>query len=82
MFLFYPVILICITAALIFLPAPTLFYRSRRWFLYSNVKFQRASPQIYADRNSGDYSSPAFTLSSSVTSSWGICSAPLRTALA
>lgn len=37
MFIYYPAILISATAVLIFLPAPTLFHRSRKWFTYSHV---------------------------------------------
>lgn len=37
MFIYYPVVLIFITAVLIFLPLPVLFYRSRRWFIYAHV---------------------------------------------
>jgi hypothetical protein len=37
MFIYYPVILIFVTTVLIFFPAPLLFHRSRRWFVYSNV---------------------------------------------
>lgn len=37
MYLYYPVILIGITAIIIFLPFPVLAHRSRRWFVYSHV---------------------------------------------
>lgn len=37
MFIYYPVILIFATVVIIFLPAPILFHRSRRWFVYSHV---------------------------------------------
>lgn len=37
MFIYYPVILIFVTALIIFIPAPILFHRSRRWFVYSHV---------------------------------------------
>lgn len=37
MYIYYPVILIFVTALLIFLPAPYIFHRSRRWFVYSHV---------------------------------------------
>ncbi|KAJ4414836.1 Xenotropic and polytropic retrovirus receptor 1 [Gnomoniopsis sp. IMI 355080] len=36
MYLYYPVILICVTFVILFLPAPILFHKSRRWFLYSH----------------------------------------------
>ena len=37
MFIYYPVILIFVTALIIFFPGPLFFYRSRRWFVYSHV---------------------------------------------
>ena len=37
MFIYYPVILIFVTAAIIFFPGPLFFHRSRRWFVYSHV---------------------------------------------
>lgn len=37
MYIYYPVILIGVTVVLIFLPAPYIFHRSRRWFVYSHV---------------------------------------------
>ena len=39
MYLWYPVVLIVITAVVIFLPAPVLRSRSRSWFVYSHVSF-------------------------------------------
>ncbi|EFX00183.1 signal transduction protein [Grosmannia clavigera kw1407] len=38
LFLYYPVILIGITLVFLFLPLPTLWHRSRKWFLYSHVR--------------------------------------------
>jgi hypothetical protein len=37
MYLYYPVILLGITAAIILLPLPILVYKSRNWFAYSHV---------------------------------------------
>jgi xenotropic and polytropic retrovirus receptor 1 len=37
MFIYYPVVLIFISVFVIFLPAPVLCHRSRRWFIYSHV---------------------------------------------
>lgn len=37
MYLYYPVILIFVTFVILFFPAPILFHKSRRWFLYSHV---------------------------------------------
>jgi hypothetical protein len=39
MFIYYPVILIFVTVVIIFFPGPTLFHRSRRWFVYSHVSW-------------------------------------------
>lgn len=36
LYLYYPVILIGFTFILLFFPAPTLWHRSRKWFLYSH----------------------------------------------
>lgn len=37
MYLYYPVILLFVTLVILFMPAPILFHKSRRWFLYSHV---------------------------------------------
>lgn len=37
MYIYYPVILIFVTILVLFLPAPILWHRSRRWFVYSHV---------------------------------------------
>jgi hypothetical protein len=37
MYLYYPVVLIGITLAILFFPAPILHHKARRWFLYSHV---------------------------------------------
>jgi hypothetical protein len=39
MYTYYPVILVFVSVILIFMPAPILFHRSRRWFVYSHVSF-------------------------------------------
>lgn len=75
MYIYYPVILIFVTVVLIFLPLPTLFHRSRRWFVYSHVSMLRAFRHC-ADQPSGVYSVLDYTLSSSETSFWAICIAP------
>ena len=38
MYLYYPVILIALSVAIILLPAPVLWHKSRRWFAYSHVR--------------------------------------------
>jgi hypothetical protein len=37
MYLYYPVVLICISLVILFFPAPVLHHKARRWFLYSHV---------------------------------------------
>ena len=37
MYLYWPVVLIGMTLVILFLPAPVLHYKARRWFLYSHV---------------------------------------------
>jgi len=37
MFIYFPVILIFVTAMLIFFPGPLFFHKSRKWFVYSHV---------------------------------------------
>jgi hypothetical protein len=37
MYIYYPVVLTCLTAVVLFFPAPILFHRSRSWFLVSLV---------------------------------------------
>lgn len=39
MYLYYPVVLIILTALFIFMPAPWLAHKSRRWFAYSHVSW-------------------------------------------
>ena len=38
MFLYWPVVLVGLTVLIMFLPAPLIYYRSRQWWAYSNVK--------------------------------------------
>ncbi|KAK5662972.1 hypothetical protein OQA88_6384 [Cercophora sp. LCS_1] len=38
LYLYYPVILICITLGILFLPAPIFHHRSRAWLLYSHYR--------------------------------------------
>ena len=37
MFLYWPVVLVGLTALILFMPAPILYHRSREWWAYSNV---------------------------------------------
>ncbi|KAF2455523.1 SPX domain-containing protein [Lineolata rhizophorae] len=41
MFTYWPVVLVGLTAVVLFLPAPLLYHRSRAWFLESNVSVRR-----------------------------------------
>lgn len=49
MYLYYPVLLIFITFAILFMPAPILWHKSRKWFLYSHVRFLPRWP-LHPDR--------------------------------
>lgn len=45
MYLYYPVILICLSLIILFFPAPILHHKARRWFLYSHVGLLHAEHQ-------------------------------------
>jgi hypothetical protein len=79
MFIYYPVILIFVTAVIIFFPGPLFFHRSRRWFVYSHVS---AHALFHLDAlltsSSGVYYWLDYTLWNSETSFWETCTAPLR----
>lgn len=47
LYLYYPVILIGITAAVILFPAPVLVHKSRSWFAYSHVSQSTSNQSIY-----------------------------------
>lgn len=38
MYLYYPVILICLSLAILFFPAPIIHHRARKWLLYSHYR--------------------------------------------
>lgn len=59
MYLYYPVVLIFATFVILFMPAPILFHKSRRWFLYSHV---RPHPFIDLARLTTDISAVASVL--------------------
>lgn len=46
MYLYYPVLLIFITALILFMPAPIFWHKARRWFLYSHVSLFNLSLPI------------------------------------
>ncbi|KAI1633897.1 EXS family-domain-containing protein [Biscogniauxia mediterranea] len=56
LFLYYPIILVGITLLIIFLPAPILWHRSRRWFAYSHWRlfFAGFYPVEFRDLFFGD----------------------------
>lgn len=86
MYLYYPVILIFVTIFILFFPAPILFHKSRRWFLYSHVSIALPVSDLFAFTSkgsllmslfrSGVFSGLVYTPSSFVTFSWEICIAP------
>ncbi|KAB2578141.1 SPX domain-containing protein [Lasiodiplodia theobromae] len=56
MYIYWPVVLIGLTVFVIFLPAPVLYHRSRRWFAYSNWRlfFAGLYPVEFRDFFLGD----------------------------
>ncbi len=75
MYLHYPVVLICISLAILFFPAPILHHKARRWFLYSHVGASCARlvrTMLTTMLFSTVCSLRAFIQSSSGTFSWGI----------
>ncbi|KAF4511163.1 hypothetical protein G6O67_002983 [Ophiocordyceps sinensis] len=56
MYLWYPVLLIVITAIIIFFPAPVLAYKSRKWFVYAHWRLLLAGiyPVEFRDFFLGD----------------------------
>ncbi len=76
-YLYYPVILVSITVALLFFPAPTLWHQSRSWFLYSHVRSPPSfrQPALLTSICSGASCSLGYTLSSSATSFSETCTA-------
>lgn len=78
LFLYYPVILIGLTIVLLFFPAPTLWHRSRKWFLYSHACLTDpiTLSLLQLTAISGVSSSPAYIPWSFVTFSWATCTAP------
>ncbi|CAK7224686.1 Xenotropic and polytropic retrovirus receptor 1 [Sporothrix bragantina] len=66
LFLYYPVILIGFTFVLLFFPAPALWHRSRKWFLYSHWRlfFAGLYPVEFRDFFMGDmYCSMVYSIS-------------------
>ncbi|RDW84510.1 hypothetical protein BP6252_02100 [Coleophoma cylindrospora] len=65
MFIYYPVILIFVSVVIILFPAPVLFYRARKWFLYSHWRLFLAGlyPVEFRDFFLGDmYCSLTYSL--------------------
>lgn len=50
MYIYYPVILIFVSVVIVFIPAPILFHRSRRWFVYSHVSRANTFPWFVLTR--------------------------------
>lgn len=79
MYLYYPIILMVVSFAILFLPAPFLFYKSRRWFLYSHVSPDSANIHHRSralTSCSGAFFGQVYTPSSFVTFSWETCTVP------
>ncbi|KAF2198542.1 EXS-domain-containing protein [Delitschia confertaspora ATCC 74209] len=56
LYIYYPVILICVTALIIFFPGPIIYHRSRGWLLYSlwRLFFAGCYPVEFRDFYLGD----------------------------
>ncbi|RDA90737.1 hypothetical protein CP533_4051 [Ophiocordyceps camponoti-saundersi (nom. inval.)] len=56
MFLYYPILLVCITLFVIFFPAPVLAHKSRKWFVYAHWRLLLAGiyPVEFRDFFLGD----------------------------
>lgn len=80
MYIYYPVVLIFITAVILFFPAPLLWHRSRRWFVYSHVSLTYWLSRDQTNTLcSGVCFSLAYTLSSFEISSLAISTVPSHT---
>ncbi|PGH19685.1 hypothetical protein AJ80_03840 [Polytolypa hystricis UAMH7299] len=55
-YIYWPILLIALTVAILFLPAPVLYHRSRKWFAYSNWRLLLAGlyPVEFRDFFLGD----------------------------
>ncbi|KAI9725070.1 MAG: hypothetical protein M1812_000346 [Candelaria pacifica] len=65
LFIYYPIILIALTAIILFFPARILYHRSRKWWLYSNWRLVLAGlyPVEFRDFFLGDmYCSQTYTM--------------------
>ena len=81
---YWPIFLIVVTLAVLFLPAKLIYYRSRRWWAYSNVRIvSRVTPclLIWSHFLSGASFSRASTLSSFEIFSLATCTARKHTLL-
>lgn len=75
-FVYWPAILIGISAIVIFNPIPLVYHHSRFWFIRSNVS--GTIPNLYQRAltpNSGGYLSQGSSPSSFVISFWATCTA-------
>lgn len=66
MYIYYPIILIFVTIVVIFFPAPYIFHRSRKWFVYSHWRLLLAGlyPVEFRDFFLGDmYCSLTYVMS-------------------
>ncbi|KAG8529635.1 uncharacterized protein KY384_005115 [Bacidia gigantensis] len=79
MFLYWPVILIGLSAIILFLPAPILYHRSREWWAYSNFRLLLAGlyPVEFRDFFLGDmYCSQTYSMGVAVwdlAMDWSLC---------
>ena len=73
MYIYWPAVLIGLTVIIVFLPAPVLYHRSRKWFAFSNVSPHPLVDLNFTDCYSGVYYLLGYTPSSSVISSLATC---------
>ena len=78
MYIYWPVVLIGVTVAVLFLPLRVLYHRSRKWWAYSNVSQNLRDGVSTADMASGVFYWRVCTRLSFVTSSWETCTVPRR----
>lgn len=80
-YVWWPVVLVCVSGLILFNPFPILYHRSRLWFAYSTVSHSLEKSVTQADIRSGDYASLVSFLSSLETFSWVTCFAHRPTLL-
>jgi len=76
MFVYFPVILVGLSVAVLFNPIKMFYFRTRMWLLYSLVSVMEPTPRKTLILHSGACYSPVSTPSNGETSTSATCSAP------